>query len=132
MTEELYALVRELVDAGLTEVRGAIVVDDSYFSPDKPLDDTNDPGYRSYDALYSALSLNFNSIKIVLMPGTESGKPARLIMDPTSDYASLSGHVQTVHGSQPMKIEISKKATDNEQERIVVRGSVGVSFSIEG
>jgi D-alanyl-D-alanine carboxypeptidase/D-alanyl-D-alanine-endopeptidase (penicillin-binding protein 4) len=132
VTEELYALVRELVDAGLTEVRGAIVVDDSYFSPDKPLDDTNDPGYRSYDALYSALSLNFNSIKIVLIPGTASGKLARLITDPTSDYASLSGHVQTVHGSKPMKIEVSKKTTDNEQERIVVHGSVGVDTQSKG
>jgi len=77
VTEELYALVRELVDTGLTDVRGAIIVDDSYFNPDKPLDDTNDPGYRSYDALYSALSLNFNSIKLVVIPGTAAEEKHR-------------------------------------------------------
>ncbi|MGP8282716.1 MAG: D-alanyl-D-alanine carboxypeptidase/D-alanyl-D-alanine-endopeptidase [Desulfomonilaceae bacterium] len=132
VTEELYALVRELVDTGLTDVRGAIIVDDSYFKPDKPLDDTNDPGYRSYDALYSALSLNFNSIKIVVIPGTASGKPARLLIDPFSDYASLSGHVQTAPGAQPAKIDVSKKVTNNEQERIVVRGSVGVDSQSKG
>ncbi len=132
VTEELYALVRELVDAGLTDVRGSIIVDDSYFNPDKPLDDTKDPGYRSYDALYSALSINFNSIKIVVIPGPVPGKPARLLMDPFSDYASLSGHVQTVPGAQQVKIDVSKKVTNNEREHIVVQGTVGVDSQSKG
>jgi len=132
VTEELFALVRELVDSGLTEVRGSIVVDDSYFNPDKPLDDANEPGYRSYDALYSALSLNFNSIKVVAIPGIAPGNPARLIMDPFSDYASLSGHVQTVPGAQPMKVEVLKKPAANGHEHIVLQGSVGVSAPYKG
>ena len=32
----------------------------------------------------------------------------------------------------PLKIDVSKKATDNEQERIVVRGSVGVDSQSKG
>ncbi|MCL5124531.1 MAG: D-alanyl-D-alanine carboxypeptidase/D-alanyl-D-alanine-endopeptidase [Deltaproteobacteria bacterium] len=130
VTEELFALVREMVDKGLTEVRGSIVVDDSYFQPDSPLDDTEDPGYRSYDACYSALSLNFNSLKISAVPGVAQTRPARLLLDPPSDYASISGHVNTTSGDRPLKIEISKKAAENDTERVIVQGSVGINSKL--
>ncbi|MGC8605357.1 MAG: D-alanyl-D-alanine carboxypeptidase/D-alanyl-D-alanine endopeptidase [Desulfomonilaceae bacterium] len=133
VTEELFALVHELIDNGLIEIRGSIVVDDSYFTPDKPLDATEDPGYRSYDALYSALSLNFNSLKITVIPGVSQSRPARLIVDPASDYATVSGRVQTVAGSQSMKIDVLKKPGANDtQEHVIVRGTIGVGALSKG
>ncbi|MGC8658452.1 MAG: D-alanyl-D-alanine carboxypeptidase/D-alanyl-D-alanine endopeptidase [Desulfomonilaceae bacterium] len=130
VTEELFALVREMVDRGLTKVRGSIVVDDSYFQPDVPLDDTEDPGYRSYDASYSALSLNFNSLKIVAIPGVGPTKPASLLLDPPSDYASIAGHVSTIKGEQPLRIEVTKDESADNTERIIVRGSMGIRSKI--
>jgi serine-type D-Ala-D-Ala carboxypeptidase/endopeptidase (penicillin-binding protein 4) len=132
VTEELFALVRELVDRGLTEIRGSIVVDDSYFDPDKPLDEAEELGYRSYHAPYSALSLNFNSMKIMVIPGNASGNPARLLVDPLSDYASLNGHVNTVPGAGAMKVEITKKPSETDRERLFVEGSIGVETTAKG
>jgi serine-type D-Ala-D-Ala carboxypeptidase/endopeptidase (penicillin-binding protein 4) len=132
VTEELFVLVGELVNKGLTEVRGSIVVDDSFFKPDKPLDEAEELGNRSYHAPYSALSLNFNSVKIVVIPGTKIGKTARLVSDPFSDYLHLTGHVQTVPGFSNTKIELSKKLSNNEREHVVVSGSIGVEASPRG
>ncbi len=132
VTEELFSLVRELIDRGLTEVNGSIVVDDSFFTPDTPLDEAEELGFRSYHAPYSALSLNFNSLKIAVIPGSTPGSPSRLIMDPMSGYASLSGHVQTISGGSPLKIEISKKPATNGTEHIMVEGSIGAEAPAKG
>ena len=132
VTEELFVLVRELANKGLTEIRGSIVVDDSFFKPDKPLDEVEELGYRSYHAPYSALSLNFNSVKIVVIPGPAIGKTARLLSDPSSDYLRLTGHVLTTPGSGNTKIELSKKLSENEREHVVVSGSIGVESAPKG
>ncbi|MFH0958537.1 MAG: D-alanyl-D-alanine carboxypeptidase/D-alanyl-D-alanine-endopeptidase [Pseudomonadota bacterium] len=132
VTEELFVLVRELANQGLTEIRGSIVVDDSFFKPDKPLDEAEALGLRSYHAPYSALSLNFNSLKIVVIPGPTVGIAARLISDPFSDYLSVTGHVQTTHGSENTKIELSKKLSENEREHVVVSGSIGIQADPKG
>ncbi len=132
VSEELFALTRALKDKGLQEVNGNIIVDDSYFIPGKPLDEREELGYRSYHAPYGALSLNFNSIKILVHPAARIGKPARVIMDPISEYAILRGSVKTVRGSVSPRPSISKKGKRGESETIDVTGKIGVQAPSRG
>jgi serine-type D-Ala-D-Ala carboxypeptidase/endopeptidase (penicillin-binding protein 4) len=126
VTEELFALTRGIRDVGLREVRGDIVVDDSFFLPSKPLDENEELGPRAYHAPYSALSLNFNSIKLIVIPGAV-GQPASVIADPASEYASLEAAIRTVKGDLPAKVEITKRPGSDSREVIEVRGEIGAS-----
>jgi D-alanyl-D-alanine carboxypeptidase/D-alanyl-D-alanine-endopeptidase (penicillin-binding protein 4) len=132
VSEELFALTRSLREKGLREIRGSIVVDDSFFIPSKPLDENEKLGIRSYHAPYSALSLNFNSLKIVVLPASRVGQPARIIADPVSEYATIKGAVNTIKGNRPVEIEISRDTRPDGRETIHVEGSIGVRAAVKG
>jgi len=132
VSEELFALTRSLREKGLKEVRGNIVVDDSYFVPSKPLDENEKLGNRSYHAPYSALSLNFNSLKIVVLPASRPDQPARVIIDPVSEYAVIKAEVNTIKGSRPADIEISKEIKPDGREIIRVDGVIGTQATVKG
>jgi serine-type D-Ala-D-Ala carboxypeptidase/endopeptidase (penicillin-binding protein 4) len=125
VSEELFALTRALRDKGLSEIRGNIVVDDSYFIPGQPLDENEKLGPRAYHAPYSALSLNFSDIKIVVQPGQRAGEPARFVADPVSEYAVVKGTVKTVKGDKPAQVTVTKETTDDGREIIVLDGVIG-------
>ncbi len=132
VTEDLFLLARMIKDRGLLEVRGSIVVDDSFFLPGKPLDENEDLGIRAYHAPYSALSLNFNSLKVLAIPATNVGHSARVILDPASQFASLKSNVRTVEGSRAGQLEINKTIDASERETISVSGSIGVEAQARG
>jgi D-alanyl-D-alanine carboxypeptidase/D-alanyl-D-alanine-endopeptidase (penicillin-binding protein 4) len=131
VSEELFALTRSLREKGLREVRGNVVCDDSYFLPGKPLDENEKLGIRAYHAPYSALSLNFNSIKIVAVPASRPGRPALIFVDTISEYAVIKGEVQTVKGSRPADLEISKEVRPDDREVIRVEGAIGADAPIK-
>ncbi len=132
VSEELFRLTRDLKDRGLAHVRGDIVVDESYFNPGKPLDENEKLGFRAYHAPYGALSLNFNSIKIIAVPSSKLGEDAQIIMDPASEYARLEGRVKTVKGSKPLQTDIDRRVTKDGHEIISVNGSIGSDAPIKG
>ena len=132
VSEELYALTRLIREKGLEEIRGNIIVDDSYFVPDQPLDENEQLGYRSYHAPYGALSLNFNSLKILIHPGDKPGKPARVAIDPISEYAVVKADIKTVKGSKPCQANIIKETTADGQEIIKLEGEVGIHSTTKG
>ncbi|MEJ2718546.1 MAG: D-alanyl-D-alanine carboxypeptidase/D-alanyl-D-alanine-endopeptidase [Deltaproteobacteria bacterium] len=125
VSEQLFALTCDVRDKGLREVRHDIVVDDSYFVPGKPLDEQERLGYRSYHAPYSALSLNFNSVKIVVNPDDRPGEAAEVVADPPSAYVKVKGNVKTVRGDRPARLHFRKKRARSGREVIRVRGVIG-------
>lgn len=131
VSEQLFALVRALKDKGLKEIRGNLIVDDSLFIPSEPLDENEKLGHRSYHAPYSALSLNFNSVKVVVIPGTRAGEEARILVDPVSEYLTVKGSVATVKGKSPAQITIAKQSGATDRERITVSGTIGEDAPIK-
>lgn len=132
VSEELYALTRAVKEKGLEEIRGDIVVDDSYFEPGIPLDESEKLGHRSYHAPYGALSLNFNSLKIVIHPGEKPGKPARVVADPTSEYAIVKADIKTVKGAKQCQATITKETTAEDREVIILEGEIGAHSPAKG
>lgn len=125
VSEQLFLLAKEVVDSGLEELTGDLVVDDAYYKPSPPLDEADKLGLRSYHAPYGALSLNFNSIKVVIYPGPRVGAAARVLLDPWSGYADLRANVTTVAGDKPAQANIGKQAKPG-GEIIRVSGEIGV------
>ncbi len=128
VSEQLFLLAKEVVDSGLEELTGNIVVDDSYYKPSLPLDEADKLGVRSYHAPYGALSLNFNSIKVIICPGPRVGAAARVVLDPYSGYADLHANVMTIAGDRPAHVNISKEVKSG-GEIIRVSGEIGVDAS---
>jgi serine-type D-Ala-D-Ala carboxypeptidase/endopeptidase (penicillin-binding protein 4) len=132
VTEKLFALVRGLKDRGLKEVRGDIVVDDSFFEPDPPLDENEKLGTRSYHAPYSAVSLNFNSVRLSIIPAGKPGLPAGVIADPESNYLELYSSVKTVPGDRSAQVTITKGETPAGAEQVTIDGTIGANSTIKG
>lgn len=132
VTEELFRLTRLVKDQGLDEVGGDIIVDDSYFIPGKPMDENEKLGSRAYHAPYSALSLNFNAIKIIVHPGPKPGEPATVTTDPLSEYAVIKSAIKTVKGNKPVHMEIIKETAEDGKEIITLEGSIGVDATVKG
>ncbi len=132
VSEDLFRLARDLKDRGLHRVHGDIIVDDSYFNPEPPLDESEKLGTRAYHAPYSALCLNFNAIKLMVLPGANPGDDAEIIGDPMSEYAQFQGSVKTVKGSKPARLEIEKCPGRNGGEIIKINGVIGAGAAIKG
>lgn len=72
----LAELVDQVVAAGVKEISGDIVGDDSYFAPERyPPGWGIDDAVWSYGAAVSALTLNDNYVSVILRPGPAIGSP---------------------------------------------------------
>jgi len=96
--EALRALARSMRRAGVREIRGGVVVDDTYF------DDKNSPPLfasqpdedAAFRAPISAVALTFNSVLIIVSPANSTRRPARVEVIPANDHVIVRGVVKTV------------------------------------
>jgi len=100
-TEDLSGMAADLAAMGLHKVRGAIVVDETFFDGAHvgPAYDQKNESYASR-APSSAASLNGNVVAVTVVPATAAGAPARIVIEPASPYFTLGGRVDRVvyHG----------------------------------
>ncbi len=124
--QRLHYLALELQALDIKKIDGPIIVDDSFF------DDIRDgPGWsqddssRAYQAPVSALSLDFNTIRVLVFPGAQAGQKARVELMPDSDHFRLVNHVVTRRGYARVRIE-----TENfgRRTRVTARGHVFPDF----
>lgn len=121
-TERLYGMVSELIHAGLKEVSGDLVIDDSYFDAERLA-----PGYdqensdRAYMAPTGAVSLNWNSVGIYLRPGSAVGRKGAVEVEPASDYFVIENGLST--GRRHRRFWVSSHP-DGQRQKITARGVV--------
>lgn len=119
-TEDLEHFVATLDDKMIREIRGDIILDDSYFSDERlPIG----WAWHYLDARYapeiSALSVNKNCIT-VRMKATQLGLPADVLMEPVTNYVKLVNNMITKVGED--SIIIFRKPEAN---IIYVDGGIG-------
>lgn len=94
--ERLWYLATRLVNLGVKQIRGDIVIDDRFFSGDRMANGwEQDRTSSAYMAPMGAVSLGYNALLIHVL-ATKPGSAARILQDPPSDYAEIQGTVQTV------------------------------------
>jgi len=123
VTERLWAIAGDLYHLGLRRV-GEMVLDDGYFDGDGagPGYDQED-GDRAYLAPASALSLNFNAVEVHLRPGDRAGQPARVELEPPSDFFSVENRTVTAPSTGRARAVVST-APRGEKERVIVEGPI--------
>ncbi len=95
-TERLFNITNELYHAGLRDVLGDIVIDESWFDADRLAPGFDqEKGDRPYLAPSGAVSLNWNVIGIYLRPGERSGSKTSVEIEPPSEYFVVESNLAT-------------------------------------
>jgi serine-type D-Ala-D-Ala carboxypeptidase/endopeptidase (penicillin-binding protein 4) len=90
-------LVDQALKAGLTRVDGDVVGDDRLYpwAPYAP-SWTQDDAMREFGAPVSALTVNENTITLLIRPGAHVGDIAELSLDPALEYYAIDNRLVTV------------------------------------
>lgn len=126
VVEKLWKMVDDIKLQGIDRIAGDVVYDASFFDGDASLhgwdkqEDIDDG--PSYFARLGALSLNFNTVALVVGPGSEPGAPGFLGLEtPASSYVTLDDQVVTGPATSWARLKIEREATDG-----------GITFRVEG
>ncbi len=98
----LRGLARDLVLLGVKKIDGSLVIDDGLFdgveTPPAFDQKKEDAAFR---APVSAMSLNYNSVAVLVQPGAGSGAPGRVTVLPhAGEYLTITNGVTTVDGGR--------------------------------
>jgi D-alanyl-D-alanine carboxypeptidase/D-alanyl-D-alanine-endopeptidase (penicillin-binding protein 4) len=120
------ALARQIADAGVRRVSGAIVGDASAFEHRYVPDGWLTRYLRaSYAARVSALSFNENRITVVVQP---AGRRADVSFEPAVSGVPLSNEVKVVSGSRGARLGVREDSTG----RLYVTGWIGSGSRARG
>lgn len=117
----------EWVGAGLTAVKGDLVVDDSYFGGN-----ANGPGWTGdeerapFEPRIGALSINQNQVTLVIAPGATVGAQAQVSKEPITQRVRLYNLAATSAAGKPRSIAVVRDEADTRWE---IRGTTPVGAS---
>jgi D-alanyl-D-alanine carboxypeptidase/D-alanyl-D-alanine-endopeptidase (penicillin-binding protein 4) len=126
VSENMWALVNELLRSGTTQVSGDVVVDDGRFDRERFDEDRESVRVdRAYDAPVGAMSMNWNSVNVYVRPGPAPGAPARVFADPACGYLKVRNQATTSASGGGKSISVERKAEDGfPGDVIVVSGKI--------
>lgn len=102
-------LADQAVTRGLRRIDGDVVGDDRLYPwAPYPPGWTQDDAMQEYGAPVSALTLNENTTMLAIRPGTHSGLPVHLTIDPALEYYAIDNRILTVGPGGAPKIRISR------------------------
>jgi len=104
-TAPLDSLAARLLERGIHEIRGDLIIDGSYFQgpdlhPEWDPKDLNDP----FAAPVAAVNFNENLVRIQVQAGASVGQPPILSLTPTGSGLSLLNTARTVPSGQRSRI----------------------------
>lgn len=95
--QALEPLVTALTNAGVKRITGDLVGDDSFIhGPEFGSGWTWDDLEYYYGAEVSALTINDNTVRVSVKPGSRVGQPCQLTLAPATTWLTLSNRTQTV------------------------------------
>lgn len=98
VTETFWRLLHGLREYGLREIRGDLVLDQSYVEPQAPSPGRFDEQpLRSYNVAPTGLLLNFQSVEFRLLPEPARGR-VRVIVDPSPSDLRVDNRLRLTRG----------------------------------
>jgi D-alanyl-D-alanine carboxypeptidase/D-alanyl-D-alanine-endopeptidase (penicillin-binding protein 4) len=128
-TQALEELADEVVKAGVKQVDGDVVGDDTYYVWEFPDGWTRDDLQWDYGAPVSALTVNDNSVFLDIAPGDKVGEKAAIKLDPASDYFQVNNRIVTSAPGTKREVGIHR---DPGSKRIELWGEIPVDSKTEG
>jgi len=123
-TEHLWRIATQIKASGIERVTGNLVMDTLFFDElDRAPAWEVERSQRAYDAKLSALSLNFNTIAIHILPAEAANKPVSAWLEPTSTYMSLTNEAKTVKRGRTT-VWASRENQSIDKVEVIVRGKI--------
>jgi D-alanyl-D-alanine carboxypeptidase/D-alanyl-D-alanine-endopeptidase (penicillin-binding protein 4) len=110
----LEPLVAVLTNAGVKQITGDLIGDDSYFHG-PPFGSGWDWGdlENEYGAEISALTINSNTVQLAVKPGDAIGAPAQLAFSPDTTYLTVINRTQTTAKGTPRRVNLYRPVAEN-------------------
>src|SRR3954465_4426183 len=128
-TQALEDLADQVVKAGVKQVDGDVVGDDTYYLWEFPDGWTRDDLQWDYGAPVSALTVNDNSVFLDIAPGDKIGDRAAIKLEPASDYFQINNRVVTGAPGSKKEVGIHR---DPGSKRIELWGEIPLDSKTEG
>ena len=115
VTEVLELWADSLKSMGINEIKGNIVVDNSFFSGSE-LGRGWSWDYLTYwfACPLSALSFNDNCVDLKFLPGKKVGDPAIIEIDPPTDYITITNNAITLPADSEFTLDYYRKPYTND------------------
>lgn len=105
--ERVWRFSQLLAQTGLKTITGNLVLDSSAF--DAKLRTTGSDEFntmRAYTAPTSALSVNWNTVSFLITPGSDLGDPAKVLVDPPTNYVTFANESKTVSSRRRRTLQV--------------------------
>lgn len=128
--EKLWKMISEIKLLGVEQVEGSVIFDDSFHTgpimiPGWDKQEDLEKG-TSYFAALSALSLNSNTVVMVVRPGAEVGSTARVTLEtPVHGYIEFDNQVRTGGPGTRKFVEVEREVLPD-STKFVLTGTVPV------
>lgn len=122
--EKLFGLVNEIALRGIDRIQGDLIVDDSFFD-----NVYEGPGWeqersdQSYAAPMSALSVNFGTFSVRVVPADHAYGAAKVMVWPAVPMFELTSQVETRGPGTPRRIFVGT-TREGEKVKVTVRGFI--------
>ncbi|MFQ3610238.1 MAG: D-alanyl-D-alanine carboxypeptidase/D-alanyl-D-alanine-endopeptidase [Fimbriimonadales bacterium] len=122
---DLQSLARRVKQAGITQVKGLLLYDDSYLDAERYGFGWNiDDEPFGYQAQMSALCVERNAVRLFAKPGERENDPVVLRLEPDTDYVQIVNLTRTVPSSTPNTgLTVERPRALN---RLIVSGTIAV------
>lgn len=115
--KSLYLLADQLYQAGVREVMGDLVGDDSYFTgPPLGTSWEWDDLQWYYGAEVSALSVDDNAVELFVQPGESVGDPVQVLVKQDVPYVKIVNRAVTVAAGTEQRLGVERGLADNQIE----------------
>jgi D-alanyl-D-alanine carboxypeptidase/D-alanyl-D-alanine-endopeptidase (penicillin-binding protein 4) len=110
-------LADQAVKNGILRIDGDVIGDDRLFpwAPYAP-SWTQDDALREFGAPASALTLNENTISLLIKPGARSADAVELLLDPALEYYTIDARLITVGPKSEPRIRVSRPSGSRQIE----------------
>ena len=127
-SDDLEKMIEKLVEMDTKDLRGDIVVDETYFDTIRRgkgwmWDDGPIGGYYPH---LSALTINRNGVFVRISPGSKVDDPVRVHLDPPTQYMKIVNAATTVGHSEKTRLTIKRKDGTTEENVLMVGGMMAI------
>ena len=125
---DLEKMVEKLVETNTKDLRGDIIVDETYFDAIRRgkgwmWDDGPIGGYFSH---LSALTVNHNGVLVRISPGSKVGDPVSVHLDPPTQYMKIVNEATTVGASEEVRVKLKRKNGSVEENVLMIDGAMAI------
>lgn len=117
ITEVLYLWADSLISRDVREIRGDIIIDNSFFTgPELGAGWSWDDLTYWYACPVTALAFNDNCVDLHFMPGDKAGDKAKIILDPDTDYITVTNNAMTLATGSKFTLDYYRTPSTNDVE----------------